>query len=102
MNAFKTLHVLAKQTAQLDRMRWRRHFGLGLLKTRGPLLEVNPVRREAALRLRFQRSAEPCRAFWEFFVSLNGPASGRFNGEPNFAWKKPRGSGRTMRGIESI
>ena len=35
---------------------WHRHFGLGLSKTRGPLLEVNSARREAALRLRFQHS----------------------------------------------
>jgi hypothetical protein len=33
-------------------MRWHRHFGLGLSKTRGPLLEVNSDRREAALRAR--------------------------------------------------
>src|SRR5205823_462200 len=40
--------------------------------------------------------------FWRFFVSLNGSAGGRFNGGTEFRPRERRGSGRTMRGIESI
>ena len=54
---FQDVARAGEKTAQPDRMRWRRHFGLGLSKTRGPLLEVNSARREAALRLGFQQSA---------------------------------------------
>jgi hypothetical protein len=35
-------------------MRRHRHFGLGLSKTPGPMLEVNSDKPDAALQLRFQ------------------------------------------------
>jgi hypothetical protein len=46
MEAFETFHVPEKQTAQARRMSWDHHFGLGLSKTRVPLVEVNSVTRD--------------------------------------------------------
>jgi len=46
--------------------------------------------------------ASAAQKFLQFFVSLNGSASGRSNGGTKFRARKRAESGRTMRGIESI
>ena len=64
-----------KNGAGCDRMRWDRHFGLGLSKTRDPMLEVNSARREAALRLRFQQSRKHA-SVWGVLVSAKSASKG--------------------------